>query len=67
LLAGSHLPPLIQSVIGFGTVPAAGGGGGGVDPGTAQALSVVTAMRSVILPLVMFHTMLSVANESGPS
>lgn len=66
-MAGCHLPPLIQSVIESGTVHAAGGYGGGVAPGTDQASSGDTSMRSVILSLLMFHTMLSVASDNGPS
>ena len=41
--------------------------GGGFEPGTAQAWSGDTAIRSRTESFVMFQTMLSVASESGPS
>jgi hypothetical protein len=43
------------------------GGGYTASPGTDQASSGDTAMRSVILPVVMFQIIISVAMESGPS
>ena len=41
--------------------------GGGSSDGTDHASSVITAMRSTTSSRRMFHTMLSVAIDSGPS
>jgi hypothetical protein len=49
------------------TDPLAGGFGGAIGPATDQAWSGDTVMRTTILSLVMFQTMLSVASDSVPS